>query len=87
MDWVTRFLGLRGSWKWACRQLDKGHTVRRSTDTGACKYRLDPEGQRRIEWAFSRKPDRDSDWESACVFLADFESVDWEIDKEVTRYA
>ena len=76
-----KFFGLNGSWKWACRMMDKGHIVRRSTDTGAAHYKLDHEGQRRIVWCFSRTPESVlwNDWKNANIFLTDFECTDWEI--------
>ena len=73
---LIRFFGLPGSWKWACRQLDKGLIVRRSTDSGEAKYKLDRENQRRIQWSFRRLPD-DTQWEDANIFLSDFECTDW----------
>jgi len=74
-------LGLKGSWKWACKMMDKGHIVRRSTDTGAAHYKLDHEDQRRIVWCFSWTPHLIlwSDWDNANIFLSDFECTDWEI--------
>lgn len=74
---IVTFFGLPGSWKWACRQMEKGHTVRRSTDTGQAKYRLDDEGQRRIVWTFKRAPEERGDWENAFIFLSDFECTKW----------
>ena len=71
LKWLVKFLGLRGSWSWACKEMDRGRIVCRTTDTGAARYRLDGEGQRRIEWSFG------GGWESAYIFLDDFECTDW----------
>ena len=76
---VVRILGLKGSWKWACRQMDKGFIVHRTTDTGSAKYRLDPENQRRIVWAFTVDPSASHNWKTANIFLDDFETVCWAI--------
>jgi protein involved in temperature-dependent protein secretion len=76
-DYLIRLLGLKGSWKWACKQMDKGAIVRPSNATGSVCYKLDHEGQRRIVWAFNRHPIRGTKWENANIFLSDFESTDW----------
>jgi len=78
IKWIIRVFGLRGSWRWACKQMDNGYIVYRTTDTGAAKYKLDSENQRRIQWAFTRSPD-DASWKNANIFLSDFECTDWEI--------
>ena len=75
---IVAFFGLRHSWKWATRQMKKGHIVYRKTDSGAARYRLDDEGQQRIEWCFCRKMEK-PEWESANIFLSDFECTSWEI--------
>jgi len=74
---IKRFFGLPGSWSWACRQMERGNIVRPGHATGAVKYKLDDEGQRRIVWDFRHGPA--FDWKSANIFLSDFESTDWEI--------
>jgi hypothetical protein len=75
---VVRLFGLRGRWKWACRQMMAGHVVRRSSVLGAVRYRLDTEGQRRLEWSFHRLAD-ETCWENAYFFLYDQEATDYEI--------
>ncbi len=76
---IIRFLGLKGSWKWACKQMEKGLIVRPKHASGSVKYKLDHENQRRIVWSFKDVPEKNSDWESANIFLKDFEWVDWVI--------
>ena len=83
LKWIVRFFGLKGSWKWACRQMDKGRIVFRISDTGCAKYKLDPERQRRIIWTHQFEP---SDWHNAYIFLGDFEATDWVI-YDVSLYA
>ena len=78
IKWIIRFFGLKGSWSWACRQMDKGFIVYRTTDTGSAKYRLDCEGQRRIEWAFTYDVTNTTVWEDAKIFLSDFECTEWD---------
>jgi len=75
-------LGLRGSWTWACRQMDKGEIIHQTTITGACKYRLDFEGNRRIQWAFVPQLPAKADWSNAYIFLADFDRVDYAVWKQ-----
>ena len=72
MKWFIRLFGLRGSWKWACRQLDKGLEIRPQSATGCVRYRLDLENQRRLEWWFGS-------WENANFFLSHLERTDWEL--------
>lgn len=76
MKWLIRFFGLKGSWRWACRQMQKGNTVYRTTDSGAAKYRLDDEYQARIEWSFTDSL-IGAKWENANIFLKDFECISW----------
>ena len=77
ISWIKRFLGLKGSWMWACRQMKKGVWVRRVIASGTVKYKLDHEGQGRIMWTFARHSKSNSDWEEAYIFLDDFEATDW----------
>lgn len=76
MNWIIKFLGLKGSWKWACRQMDKGLAVRPARASGTVKYILDQEGQRRILWTFDKFLCT-AHWENANIFLSDFEAIDW----------
>ena len=80
MKWLISFLGLKGSWKWACREMSKGRIVRRSTNTGKAHYRLDRENQRRIQWVFCAGSTLENEWENANIFLSDFECIDWVIE-------
>jgi hypothetical protein len=72
MNAIVRFFGLKGSWKWACRQMDKGEEVRFKGASGCVRYRLDPENQRRLQWWFGK-------WENAFFFLSYQEGTDWEL--------
>jgi len=42
-NWIIRTLGLKGSWKWAKKQMIKGRMVRCKHWSGALKYRVSPE--------------------------------------------
>lgn len=79
---VKQFLGLRGSWKWACQKMDAGRIIRPGSATGSVRYRLDNENQRRIIWCFPHDNDPhgiSAKWDNANIFLSDFEATDWEI--------
>ena len=76
---IIRFFGLKGSWKWACKQLDKGEIIYVPTTTVSCKYKLDTEAQRRICWHFTHKPKVNDIWENANIFLRDFECIKWDV--------
>ena len=73
MKWIIRLLGLRGSWKWACRQLMKGHVVYPLRATGAVQYALDDEHQKRLLWRFGNN----DEWQNANFFLRDQLRTDW----------
>ena len=76
--WLIRVLGLRGSWSWACRQMDQGAIVRPAGATGSVKYKLDDLTNRRILWSFDREPPKERrDWDGCNIFLSDFERTDW----------
>ena len=75
---IKQFLGLKGSWKWACKQMDAGYIVKPKNITGAVKYKLDDEGQRRILWSFANQITYIMVWKSANIFLSDFE-IEWEL--------
>ena len=77
--WVVRTFGLHGSWRWACRKLDSGHIVYRTTDTVTMRLRLDSEGQRRIVECFDRYIGSDTKWVNASIFLSDFECTSWDV--------
>lgn len=42
-NWIIRTFGLKGSWKWAKKQMMQGKMVRCKHWSGALKYRLSPE--------------------------------------------
>ena len=77
-DFFIKLLSLKGSFKWACKQMSKGLTVRPRSASGAVTYRVDSEQQQRILWAFKRVPSA-ADYENANMFLADFNKTDWVI--------
>ncbi len=77
MNKIIRFLGLRGSWLWACRQMAKGLRVRRRSSVGAVRYQFSRGGPRRIVYATGSELPRL--WNNATLFASDFEATDWEV--------
>lgn len=75
-SWIIKTFGLKGSWKWACKQMQQGRMVGTMNTTGHVRYRLDNEAQERILWAFHNGPTY-KDFRGANIFLQDFERVDW----------
>lgn len=66
------FLGCKGTWLWACRQMQEGKTVYRLRDSGTAIFKYD-KGQRKImahvEWGSGSS----SQWLSMeDVFATDF---------------
>jgi hypothetical protein len=78
-NWIVKTFGLKGSWKWAVKQMRAGHIIRPGSATGTVKYRLDREKQERICWNFNQVLTGSDYWESAKIFLSDFERTDWVI--------
>jgi hypothetical protein len=76
---IKRFFVVKGTWEWACNQMEKGLMVRRESASGTVHYKLDVENQRRVMWSFSRKNASPHIWENAYIFLGDFEATDWVI--------
>lgn len=75
---VVRFLGLKGSWKWAVKEMKKGNMVVTASVTGTVKYRLSTDKQDRLQWDFHRK-ESEAKWETANFFISDMMATDWRI--------
>ena len=75
---IIRFFGLKGSWKWACKQMEKGLIVKTKSSTGTVAYRISTDDQRRLQWKFGDE----SKWENAYYFFRDHEDTDWIIYNE-----
>jgi len=78
LSFIIRVLGLKGSFMWACRQMEKGRIVKPKNIPGAVKYRFDTEGQTRIQYAFTHSL-KNAEWENANIFMKDVLSVNWEL--------
>ena len=75
---IIRFLGLKGSWKWAIREMKKGKLVTKNSVTGAVKYRLSTDKQNRLQWDFHRS-ESEVQWENANFFVSNMMATDWVI--------
>jgi hypothetical protein len=74
---VKILFGLKGSWIWACKQMELMQIVRRKSDI-SCKYRLSIDKSNRIMWAFTHEL-KSADWKTANIFLRDIYATDYEI--------
>jgi len=75
---ISNTLGLRGTWKWALRQMEAGRIVRPASALGTIKYKLDNPQNQRIVWDFSDNKE-DSNWSSSNIFLKTLKRTDWEV--------
>lgn len=73
---IVRLLGLKGSWRWAAKEMKKGKMIVRVSTTGSVKYRLSNDGGNRLEWDFHRK-ESEVRWESAYFFISDMMATNW----------
>ena len=80
-DKIKRLFAMKGTWEWACKQMESGKIVRPQSATGSVHYRLDLYNQRKIQWCFGTKelpPEHPAqEWKNAIIFLNTFETNDW----------
>lgn len=87
--WVIRVLGLRGSWRWACRQMQAGlyvydiYEMERFPNNEFAVFYLNYDGDRFIwEWITKKttnpKPNDDGS-EPAELYLSYFEQTNWAV--------
>ena len=79
---IKSFLGLKGSWKWAKKQMLKGKVVRSKSWRGALKLRIDnPENKllQMTHWESFQEPPHGKLWETAAHFLNEEDLTDYEI--------
>lgn len=79
LRYLKMCFGLKGSFRWACKQMQKGHIVTFKNITGAVKYRFDIPSNGRIVFAFTHDPHNLNIrfWASANIFMSDVYSMDW----------
>lgn len=86
IKFLIRLFGLKGSWKWAVRQMLKGKIVRPASATGSVKYRFSTDKQNRIQYTFQHgMHSKDFVWENANIFNNDFLTTDWAIYKDTNE--
>lgn len=77
---IKSLLGLRGSWRWACSMMDKGHVVYQRHGKAFAKYCLDLSHGKKLQITFAPNPySADTRWKPAEVHLSDFTRCDWTI--------
>jgi len=76
---IIRLFGLKGSFKWACKQMANGKIVKPKNATGTVKYCFDKENQKRLLWTFDRYFYQ---WSNANFFYSDMMSIDWVLVEE-----
>ena len=74
--WVIASFGLRGSWKWAKREMMNGAIIKSRRWSGSLTLRIDSHtnGLLLCTWDYL---DRDPKWEPARWFIHDDETVDY----------
>lgn len=80
-NWIIRILRMRGSWTWACQQMQAGHIVYKTSDPCRTKYRLDTEVIGRILWAYEMSMDSPADrkWKCSNIYDGDYKCTAWAI--------
>lgn len=74
---IISSLGLKGSWKWAIRQMKKDCIIYLKDATGTVRYRFSRDGQFRIQWTFDGNDNFTPDWSNAYIFLSDLQENKW----------
>ncbi len=79
VSWVTRKFSLHGSWVWACKQMEGGEIIYRTSSESSAKYRANDDVARQITWCFVRKLSEQSKWRAADIYLSDMECTSWDV--------
>lgn len=82
-NWIIRTFGLKGSWKWAKKQMMSGKMVRCRHFTGALKFRIDNPENTLLQFNYTRlnKHLNNSNplWETSNHHLSYEDFVDYEV--------
>lgn len=70
LTWITITFGLRGSWKWAKRQMMKGHIVRCKHWSGTLKLKIDSKENTLLLQTHTKYNSAFSKWETSNHFLS-----------------
>ena len=85
-NWIIRTFGLKGSWKWAKKQMLNGKVVNCKHWSGALKLRVQSPSNTLLEncfWRDNKKPENGTPlWETSNHFLSyedftDYQVVEW----------
>lgn len=81
---IRSFLGLKGSWKWAKKQMLQGKVVRSKSWSGTLKLRIDDSENKLLQQCFWREnvePPHGKLWETSNHFLSVEDKTDYEVVK------
>ena len=85
-DLIIRTFGLKGSWKWAKKQMLNGKIVRCKHWSGALKLRIDSKENKLLQANFTRTPEpihkggrlwETSNWHISYEDYTDYEIFEW----------
>jgi len=77
---TANFLGLKGTWSWAKKQMIKGHVVSCRGFTGTLKYKIDDPSNKLLLCDFSRSGE-EREWEKSYYHLGNEDRTDYYIVK------
>ena len=82
-NWFIKNLGLKGSWKWAKKQMMNGKMVRCKHWSGALKLRIDSPENTLLQscfWRENKEPENGTKlWETSNHFLSYEDFTDYEV--------
>lgn len=80
---IIRFFGLKGSWKWAKKQMLNGKTVRCKHWSGTLKFKIDSRENTLLQCSFQRENKQNLNgspiWETSNHHLSYEDFVDYEV--------
>jgi len=85
-NWIIRIFGLKGSWKWAKKQMINGKIVRCKHWSGALKLRVDSKENKLLQANYTRTPEpihkgdklwETSNWHISYEDFTDYEVFEW----------
>ena len=78
IKWIIKTFGLKGSWKWAKRQMKKGCVVKSKSWSGALLFKIDDSENQLLLRSFSRTLEN-AEWETSNFHFSNEEFTDYEV--------
>ena len=80
LNFLIRYFGLKGSFRWAIRKMKKGHTITRRGITGTLRFKLSVRGN--LVWCFDSKKNQhihhgSHRWDPAQIDINYISATDW----------